>query len=847
MPQKKTKPKFASKKTQQKKKLLSSKTMFWIASSLGILIIFLFIGSFLIRKMVIAQIKSHSISTSSVLYASPVLIAKNVNVNSIKLFERLKALGYQAVTEIPSQARQYRNLGKEISIFLGESITSQLQIIPPMLITLTVDAQGMIQKIDKHNETLTNATDIEQAWLEPQILSLLGEESSRSSTPRTLKGFPKSLIDAVLSIEDERFYYHFGIDPWGIIRAISINFRSGSVKQGGSTITQQLAKNLFDDRSRTLSRKIREALYAVLIETAYTKDQILELYLNEIFLGQEGRVAIHGFGEASLSFFNKDPANITLAEAATLAGMIRAPTKYSPRKHPDRASERRKIVLEKMTELGKITKEQEQQALSENIKIRISEKNTRIAPYYVDYIQKQIKDITETQKFDAAQIKVYTSIDLLYQQCAENAIMEGLNKLENTYSGLKKAKPSLQAAMLALNPATGQILAWVGGRDYSKNQFDRISQAKRQPGSTFKPFVYLTALDGNLNTYRVARTTSTLLDEPLTLDVIGSGLWEPKNYDKKYRGEVTLREALSQSLNVPTVNLALKVGIKHIAKTAELFGFGKDLPQVPSLALGAGEVSPLEMARAYSALANGGILMSLSPILGITSALENNKHGLLLYKESLQEQRAASEQAIYVLDNILQSVIEQGTGQVVRRLGFKRPCAGKTGTTNDQRDSWFAGFTPHLLAVVWVGFDDNRQTHLTGAQGAAPIWAEFMKCTSPLEPELDFIPPQGVVFARVDADTGLLATENCPNNRIIEEVFVQGTEPVTECTVHKPQEQEERDIEPALPPYLPNDETPQYNENSQLPPARTKKNAPSLPRKQPQRERQSLWDQIWDW
>jgi penicillin-binding protein 1B len=623
-----------------------------------------------------------------------------------------------------------------------------------------------------------NGDNISSIYLEPEPLSLLGASSTRMSLPKSLSVFPDKLKHAVIAIEDERFYSHFGVDPIGVARAIAVNIKSGRMVQGGSTLTQQLAKNILLTNERSLSRKALEAVCAVLIETAFTKDQILEFYFNEVFLGQEGNVAIHGFGEAARSFFNKDVEDLNLEEAATLAGVVKAPTTFSPRRKPENAKERRALVLQRMKEQEYITPEEEARAKNVDLTIAPPYHSKRESPYFVDYVRKVVEENVTIPIDSQDSLRIYTSLDREYQQCAEDAVQNGLLDLEKKFPKLKKKKSRpLQAAMISVIPASGEVVSWVGGRDYQTNQFDRVSMAKRQPGSAFKPFVYLTALDGSLNSYKVARPTSILEDEPVTIDNPGSVPWTPANYDKSYRGEVTLREALIHSLNIPTVNLVQKVGVDSIKRTAALFGFGDSLPAVPSIALGAGEVTPLELARAYSALAEGGLAAHFHPVFDVTV----NGRPLLKLSTSNSEERIASEPATFVLTTILQDVVDRGTATVIRQLGYKGPVAGKTGTTNDARDAWFAGFTPHLLTIVWVGFDDNSELGLTGGKAAAPIWANYMKCVEPSEPVLDFIPPQGVKHVMIDKPTGLLASDNCPKEDQMAEWFVEGTEPVTEC------------------------------------------------------------------
>ncbi|HQH27857.1 MAG TPA: transglycosylase domain-containing protein, partial [Oligoflexia bacterium] len=559
------------------------------------------------RQQVIRRLKTLAITSSSLVLSRPFAITRDINFERVRITDRLDRLGYRRVNSKPERPGQYFAASGEALIFLREAQLGPGARQDEMLVRAVLDSQGMIKDL----QTVPGKHALPSVWLEPEILSLLGTSSTRAQIAKVLPDFSPLLVKAVLATEDERFYLHFGVDPVAIVRAALLNITAGRIVQGGSTITQQLAKNLFLSSERSLLRKVREALAAVFIETAFTKEQILTLYLNQVFLGQEGKVAIHGFGEASRTFFDKDVADLSLAEAATLAGMVKAPTKYSPRRYPDRAAERRLVVLERMREAGVITEREAQNAAAEKLHVKTGQRNRRTAPYFVDYVRQQVNTLLENSDSAEGPLHVLTGIDPEAQKCANTAVRLGLRKLEAANPRLGRGKSALQAALIAVYPATGEIAAWVGGRDYGKNQFDRVSMAKRQPGSAFKPFVYLTALAGELNNYRVARTTNTLLDEPLTINIPGSGSWSPQNYDEEFRGEVTLRQALAQSLNVPTVRLAMKVGINHVARTAALFGFGEALPAVPSLALGAGEVTPMELARAYAAIANGGLLMDL--------------------------------------------------------------------------------------------------------------------------------------------------------------------------------------------------------------------------------------------
>lgn len=736
----------------------------------------LVIASFFMRVEVIKRLNTQARIAGSVVLSNPHAIRRGDNIDKTEIFARLERLGYRSVSQEPTQPGTYSRSANKLFLYVREAALPDgtFQKPGPYILRL---AENKIDSL----EHAKFKRPLKRIWLEAEPISYLGSTESKSTILRNLNAYPKHVIDAILAIEDERFYLHFGLDPIAIFRAIFTNLSAGRLVQGGSTLTQQLAKGLFFSSERTLARKVLEALAAISIETAFTKDQILEFYLNSVFLEQDGNVAIHGFATASQSLFGKPIEKVTLAEAATLAGLVKAPSYYSPRRQEKRANERRRVVLNKMYDLGFITLAEKNKAAIEAISIKPRTREQRLAPYFVDYIRRTIEDsLPESAPLrndtESDPIRVFTGLEPQYQHCAEQAVDDGISQLEKQFPRLKKGGAKIQTALISISPSSGRVRAWVGGRSYNENQFDRVSQAKRQPGSAFKPFVYLTALDKTLNNYRVARTTTLLLDDAITYKMPNGDLWEPKNYDGKFRGEVTLRYALTHSLNIPTIELAMKVGIDSVAKTAELFGFGTNLPRVPSLALGAGEVSPLELAQAYTALANGGKLINVRAMTSITRLKDNEP----LFTAVLEERRAAQEAATFVLTNILRSVVENGTGQVVRRMGLTGPIAAKTGTSNDTRDAWFAGYTPSLLTVVWVGYDNNEMHGLTGATGAAPIWTSYMKCVAPMEPELDFIAPEGIVYKRIDPRSGLLATPNCDQNAVTE-IFVQDAAPITTC------------------------------------------------------------------
>ncbi len=635
-------------------------------------------------------------------------------------------------------------------------------------------------RFDLVKGTITSASgrELDSFILEPQVVAHLGGEALRASSFTPLERIPHSLRTAIVAIEDERFYEHLGVDPIGIARALVANIRAGGLVQGGSTITQQLAKNILLTPQRTVGRKVREAFAALSLERRLSKERILELYLNEVYFGQEGAVAIHGASEAAKSFFGKRIEDLSVGEAALLAGIVQAPSYYAPRRHPKRALARRDTVLAKMRDLGFIDAVTHDQAKKEASTFVAASTYRQVAPHFMAALRAEL-----TTEFGEAaplgEMVVHTGIDLDAQTCAERAVSSGLARLEKQFPRLKKGTTPLEGALVAIEPFSGKVRAWVGGRNFARNQFNHVSQAVRQIGSTIKPFLYLTALDAGLNSYKVATPISILSDRPLRIDVRAQPTWQPENYDRDFHGDVTLRYALEHSLNLPAVYVGQRITPATLARTARLFRLGEDIVGVPALALGAADTTLLRLTAAYGALANGGVFVE--PRL-YTFALDGRSE--VIAAVGPREERIAAESSVYVLNNILQGAIDRGTGKGVRQSGFTGAAAGKTGTSNDTRDGWFVGFTPELVAGVWLGFDDNRPTGLTGGKGAAPIWGEFMQCLAPIRDEVKFVPPPGVNFVSIDGRTGGLAGVNCPEENIVQEVFVSGTEPREYCRLH---------------------------------------------------------------
>jgi penicillin-binding protein 1A len=600
---------------------------------------------------------------------------------------------------------------------------------------------------------------------------LLAEFFVENRTPVDIKEVPETFIRALIATEDTRFYSHRGLDIRGIGRAFYRNIRAGRIVEGGSTLTQQLAKVLFLTPERRYSRKLKEMVLALKIEQRYTKQEILSLYLNQIYFGS----GAYGIEAAAQTYFGKPARDLTTSECALLAGLPRAPKYYSPFHARDSARMRRAHVLNRMASAGIITQSQADDANRAPLPERPPEspKGPAPAPYFVEYIRQKIEDRFGSSILYSGGLNIYTSINDAYQGYAEDAIRSGLAALERTRKKGDQEKQPMQSAFVALDPSTGHILAMVGGRDFSTSQFNRAWQALRQPGSAFKPIVYAAAIERGFS------AADMLDDTPLTVRIDKKKTWTPENFTHLYQGKVTLRKALAQSLNVPTVRLLASIGIDEAVRFAHKVGIKSHLHAVLPLALGSSDVTLLELTAAYAVFANHGIKMSPVAILMVTDS-----NGKVLYVNDAVPAQAVRPETAYIITNLLKGVVERGTGWKAQMLG--RPVAGKTGTTNDYRDAWFIGYTPALVAGVWVGFDDQRSLgpKATGSRAALPIWLEFMKQAHQGQEPLDFSVPNSVLFKTIDPRTGLLSTEQCRNT--LREAFLPGTEPRKYCEEKEP-------------------------------------------------------------
>lgn len=624
--------------------------------------------------------------------------------------------------------------------------------------------------------------------LEPQLVTALFDAGQRSKRQIVkYDDIPKMMVDAVLSIEDRRFFQHGGVNYVRLAEAAWVDVTHQRHEQGGSTITMQLSRAFFLTPEKTFKRKLVEMLIALEMEQKFTKQQIFEFYANRVDLGQRGSFTISGFAEASRAYFNKDLKDITLPEAALLAGLIQAPSYLSPYRHPERALDRRNIVLDAMVDTHAITREQADKAKAAPLKLAPPNVEASDAPYFVDLVRDTLISRFNERELNEQSYRIYTTLDPDLQKAAAQAVETGIKIVDDQVTKLRTKKvkvgknkfetkvrpgPDAQVALIALDPHTGEILALVGGRNYAFSQLNH-AVAKRPTGSIFKPFVYAAALNTALDgTSSVLTPASMVPDQPTTFSY-GDQIYEPRNYKEEYHGDVTLRYALALSLNNATVKVAEEVGYDKVADLAKSAGIAS-VKATPAMALGAYDATPMDMAGAYTVFANNGV--RVSPIL--INSVRNSK-GDVVTDFNPDKRPVLDPRIAYVMTNMMEGVLNFGTAFPVRQRGFTAPAAGKTGSSHD---GWFAGYTSNLLCIVWVGFDDYSDLRLSGAQTAAPIWAEFMKKAVVLPQYSDgkpFTQPTGVVDVQLDKATNRLATPACPDTYTA--AFVAGTEPHDTC------------------------------------------------------------------
>ncbi len=634
---------------------------------------------------------------------------------------------------------------------------------------------------------------VNEIYLEPEFVATLNADKSQIREVLKFEEFPSAIPNAVMAAEDNRFYDHFGIDPRGFLRAIFVDLKTLSFSQGGSTITQQLVKNLMERRNRNLFMKINELFLAPVLEIKYSKKQIFERYLNEVFLGQIGSFEIRGFSEGAKYFFGKNVSDLNTGEIALLVGLIKGPAFYSPYRHLERAKTRQRYVLERMLETKKITEPEFNLALKNPIRLAQAPQAGNRAPYFVDYVKAELvrllKDRFEENEIPELGFQVYTTLDLGLNQVAQESLQKGLTQLEERLG--VKGILELQGSVAAVDQATGEIKTLIGGRSYAQSTFNRILNMKRQAGSTFKPIVYASAFrnieDPSGNTYTPAYPLEDL-EWGWNYDP-KQPIWKPSNYEKEKLGWIPLKTALAKSINTTAARVAKRVGLHEIAETAKMLGISTVVPEVPSVTLGSVEVSPLELLEAYMTLANHG--KADQPI--IIKAIQN-PDGSEFYRSEYRPKARIDAGVADMMTYLLQDVFANGTAASAPLLGFDRPAAGKTGTTNDYRDSWFVGYTPQLTALVWVGLDQGvieealktakktnkkapKRVRLTGAIAALPVWIDIMKHALQFEPALPFAESDHLVDMRLDLHSGQKAEGSCPESQVVLEKVIAGREP----------------------------------------------------------------------
>ncbi len=705
-------------------------------------------------------------------YSARLALSPGDALTPAELIARLDRCGYGKVEGRGAlRPGQYRRRGEQLEVH-RRAWPAAVNPISDLALLLTFQDGRLVGIRDGRRR-------LDQVVFEPELLATLYGEQQEERDIVPLARVPKPLQDAVLASEDVRFYHHWGIDPVAVVRAAFANVKSGHIVQGGSTIPMQTVKNLYHlGTERTWWRKAREVPMAWMLDLRYSKTRILEAYLNEVYLGQRGPVAVCGVAAASRFYFGRDLADLTLGESALLAGMIRNPGGFNPFKHPQEALGRRDRVLTAMQEEEMIDAEAAGKAKAERLHLATGGGGLGRPSYVAAFVRAQLAETYSGDVLANEGLRIHTTVDTLLQDRAERALRDGLARLDRDMPAVRnqRRQRTLQGSLLALDPRTGAILAMVGGREFRDTPFNRAVQAKRQPGSCFKPFVYLTAFAAAAEGKEGGITPATLLkDEPIELRA-GGRLWTPENYDHTFRGEVTAREALENSINIPTIEAAGAVGLKDVVETAHACGLPEMQP-LPSVALGAQEVTPLELATGFATISQNGLKPTPRILAEVLEA-----DGTVVEHTARTPEQVVPPAAAFLVTEVLRGVLLRGTAASAWSLGFQGNAAGKTGTTDDTRDAWFVGYTPQFLALVWVGYDDNARTGLTGASGALPIWVDFMhRCGFP-GGDRSFPEPPGIVHRVIDPLSGGIATDGCPTTA--DEVFLEGTEPEEECPLH---------------------------------------------------------------
>jgi len=721
-------------------------------------LIFFLIYLFVLDQRITQRFEGRIWQLPAHVYARPLelFVGKSISIKQLK-FE-LDYLNYQKVDQLPQQAAQYRHWQNAFEI-KTRNFTFWDGNEPAHTIRVIIENNTVTKLIDIYTGQNSDLVRFDAGYL-----TGIFPAHSQDRVLLRLDDVPDMFIKILLLIEDRRFFTHWGVDPQSIARALVVNLYAGQTVQGGSTLTQQLVKNLFLNQEKKLIRKINEAFMSLLLEFHYDKKLILETYLNEIYLGQDGRRAIHGFGLASEFYFGKTLKELSLDEMTILVGMVKGASYYNPKRNPEHAKQRRNIVLNTMQSSGLITARQSKKLLDKPV-ATVKHAKAGLYPAFIDVVKLQLQQDYQSEDLSSEGLRVFTTLDPYIQFKTEQAI-------KNTLPRLAKSK-MLQAAAVVVSPLNGDVLAVVGDRNPTYKGFNRAINAQRPIGSLIKPVIYLTALENESN-YTLA---SILNDSELIVKQANQPDWQPQNYDKKYRGDVTLYDALLHSYNIPAVRTGLDVGLDKVIKTLVSLGTEQQVSAYPSLALGAVNMSAMEVAGIYQSLSANGFH---SPLRSVFAVLDKNKQPLERY--SLEVKSTVKPEAVALINSALIDVTKYGTAkQLSKNLDIQ--VAGKTGTSDDFRDSWFAGFSGDIVAVVWAGYDDNRPTSLTGSSGAMKIWKNMVKEFSYKPYQLPKMPHLSKHW--VDGKNGLLTEKRCDN--AVELLFIEGTQPLqqSDCATGK--------------------------------------------------------------
>ena len=721
-------------------------------------------------RMIEDKLTAGPFARTSRIYAAPRTVAVGDEMTASELISFLRRAGLGESRS--NRTGWYHVRDNAVEIFPGpDAMQSEPAVVK--------FSGGKISQIVSSNDHTTRTRYL----LEPELITNLSDRKREKRRLIQYEDLPPVLVNAVVSAEDKRFFQHSGFDPFRILKAVYVDVKEGYKKEGASTLSMQLARGFWLDQAKTWKRKLSETIITFQLEQRLTKKEIFEYYANNVDLGRRGSFAIAGFGQAAQVYFGKDVKQLDLPESAMLAGLIRLPSFYNPFRHPERMRERRNLVLSMMRQNDYITDREYALAIAAPLKLSPGSVESNEAPYFVDLLDDELQSRFQDRDFRSDGYRVYTTLDPNLQHAAVEAVRIGMENVDTLLSKQKRfknsgIKPDPQVALVALDPHTGELKALVGGRNYGISQLNR-TLAKRQPGSIFKPFVYAVAMNTALNpNARDILTPSTrLIDEPTTF-WFDDKPYEPGNFGDEYRGEVTIRQAMSKSMNIPAVKVAEMVGFNNVADLARKAGMNLDIKPTPAIALGAYEVTPIEIAGAYTIFSNQGTWVKPHWLNMVRAA-----DGSALYNYKPETKPVLDPRVSYMIVNLMEEVTRTGTAAGIRSRGIGVPVAGKTGTSHD---GWFAGFTSDLLCIVWVGFDDNRELNLEGAKAALPIWTEFMKralTVKEYRTPKPFEPPEGIVTMDVDPLSGQPATPNCPSTRL--EYYIAGTEPVTErCFLH---------------------------------------------------------------